>query len=245
MVRLPNHVNPLIMLIMVMVQVAFSSSGNYAFQAKKYFAQGNYEVAYGQYERALGEARKEANLDAEGKILTSMATLVTRAMEYEEAKKIFGMVNVGALDNAGKEEFYRAYMEFYNLQGNYMRSFEIAKNNSFKKPSAAFLGEAAVAAAGSKNYSEASAYLKKICKNSPGQQAFYTAKVADLKGENSIELYEKALSISIEKKRYFTTGIILLRLAQITGNKDYAARSATVFLGLKLAKPFEQAEALK
>jgi len=202
-------------------------------------------MAYVQYEIALREARKEANLAAEGKILTSMAMLVTRAMEYEEAKKIFETVNINALDKSGEEEFYRAYMEFYNLQGNYARAFEIAKNNSFKKPSAAYLGESAVAAAGSKNYSEAAAFLKKICKNSPGQLAFYSAKVADLKGENSIELYEKALSISIEKKRYFTTGIILLRLAEITGNKDYAARSTAVFLGLKLAKPFEQAEALK
>jgi hypothetical protein len=134
-------------------------------------------------------------------------------------------------------------MEFYNLQGQYRQAFEFASKYSFKKASAAYLGEAAVAAAGTRNNSEADAYLKKIKKcDSPGQLAFYKARVADLKGENSRELYENALKLSIEKKRYFTTGIILLRLSEITGNKDYAARSAAVFSELGLAKPFQKAE---
>jgi len=229
------------------VQTLFAASGDYAYQAKKYLSQGHYGAAYSQYELALKEARKEADLVAEGRILTSMATLATHAMEYEEAKKIFGKVRVNSLDEKSREDFYKAYMEFYNLQGEYGMAFEIASRNSFKKASAMFLGEAAVAAAGSKNNGEADSYIKKISKcNSPGQHTFYKSRVADLKGEDSRELYEKALKLSIEKKQYFITGIILLRLAEITGNKDYAGRSAAVFSELGLMKPFQKAsEAMK
>jgi len=221
----------------------FAGSGDYAFLAKKYFLQGRYGAAYGQYESALREARKEADLMSEGRILTSMATLATHAMQYEDAKKLFDLVRVDALDEKGKEHFYKACMEFYNLQNQYKQAFEIASKHSFKKASAAFLGEAAVAAVGNKNRDEANAYLKKINKsNSPGQFAFYKARVADLNGENSKELYENALLFSSEKNQYFVSGIILLRLAEITGNKDYAVRSASVFSELGLAKPFQKAE---
>jgi uncharacterized protein HemY len=232
--------------VLIIAANVFAGSGDRAYQAKKYLLQGRYGAAYGQYSLALKEARKEADLAAEGRILTSMAMLAAHAMEYEDAEKSFEAIRVSALDNLGKEEFYRAYMEFYNLQGQHKKAFEIAKNNSFKKASAAFFGEAAVAAAGSKDYGEAEAYLKKINKkDSPGQLAFYKAWVADLKGEKSEALYENALQLSIEKKRYFTTGMILLRMAQITGDKDYAARSAAVFSELGLAKPFQKAEELK
>jgi len=234
-------------ILLIVAQTIFAASGDYAFQAKKYFSQGRYEAAFGQYELALREAKKEADLVAEGRILTSMATLATHAMEFEEAKKIFEKVKVNSLDEKGKEDFYKAYMEFYNLQSEYARAYEMASSNSFKKASAVFLGEAAVAAAGSRNGGEADSYIKKISKcNSPGQLAFYKAKVADLKGENSTKLYENALKLSIEKKQYFTSAVILLRLAEITGNKDYAERSAAVFSELGLAKPFQKAnEAMK
>jgi len=229
-------------IILIGVQIIFAASGDYAYQAKKYFSQGRYGAAYGQYEFALKEARKEADLVAEGRILTSMATLATHAMEYEEAKKIFEKIRVNLLDEKSREDFYKAYMEFYNLQGEHRSAFEIANKNSFKKASAVFLGEAAVAAAGSKNNGEADSYIKKISKcNSPGQLAFYKARVADLKGEDSKELYENALKLSIEKKQYFTSAAILLRLSEITGDKDYAARSAAVFSELGLAKPFQKA----
>jgi hypothetical protein len=233
----------ILLILGILVQTIFAASGNYAYQAKKYFEQGRYGAAYSQYLIALKESRKEADLASEGRILTSMATLATHAMEFEEAKKIFGQVRIGSLDEKGKEDFYRAYMEFYNLQKQYGQAFEIADKNSFKKASASYLGEAAIAAAGSKNSSKADSYLKKIKKcNSPGQLAFYKARVADLKGENSEGLYENALQLSIEKKRYYTTGIILFRLSEITGDKDYAARSAAVFSELGLAKPFQMAE---
>jgi len=234
-------------ILFIVVQTIFAASGDYAYQAKKYFSQGRYGMAYNQYEFALKEAKKEADLVAEGRILTSMATLATHAMEYEEAKKIFEKVRVNSLDEKSKEDFYKAYMEFYNLQGEYRKAFEIANKNSFKKASAVFWGEAAVAAAGSKNNGEADSYIKKISKcSSPGQLAFYKAKVTDLKGENSIELYESALKFSVEKKQYFTSANILLRLAEITGNEDYASRSAFVFGELGLLKPFQKAnEAIK
>jgi hypothetical protein len=226
----------------VLIIKVFSASGDYAFQAKKYLLQGRYSAAYDQYEIALNEARKEADLVSEGRILTSMATLATHAMEYEDAKKLLNLVRVNALDEKSKENFYKAYMEFYNLQGEYERAFEIANKHSFKKASAVFSGEAAIAAAGSKNSSKADSYLKLINKSdSPGQLAFYKAKVADLIGENSIKLYENALQISIEKKQYFISAVILLRLAEITKDKDYAARSASVFSELGLLKPFKKA----
>jgi len=236
-----------IILLIFLVQTTFAASGDYAYQAKKYFSQGRYGAAYAQYELALKESKKEADLVAEGRILISMATLATHAMEYEEAKKIFEKVRVNSLDEKSLEDFYKAYMEFYNLQGEYRMAYEIAGKSSFKKASAVFLGEAAVAAAGSKNNGEADSYIKKISKcNSPGQLAFYKAKVADLKGENSKELYETALKLSIEKKQYFTSATILLRLAEITGNADYAERSAAVFSELGLLKPFQKAnEAIK
>jgi hypothetical protein len=236
--------NSLILIfLLVLAQIIFAASGDYAYQAKKYLSQGRYGAAYGQYTLALKEARKEADLVAEGRILISMATLATHAMEYEEAIKLFEKIRVNSLDEKGIEDFYKAYMEFYNLQNEYKKAFEIANKNSLKKASAMFFGEAAIAAAGNKNYGEADSYLKKIDKcDSPGQLAFYKARVADLKGENSKELYDKALQFSIEKKQYFTSGIILLRLAEITGNRDYAARSASVFSELGLAKPFQKAE---
>ncbi len=229
-------------ILLIGVQIIFAASGDYAYQAKKYFSQGRYSAAYTQYELALKEAKKEADLVAEGRILTSMATLATHAMEYEEAKKIFEKVRINSLDEKSREDFYKAYMEFYNLQGEYRSAYEIANKNSFKKASSVFLGEAAIAAAGSKNNGEADSYIKKISKcNSPGQLAFYKARVADLKGENAKELYENALKLSIEKKQYFTSATILLHLAEITGNIDYAARSAAVFSELGLAKPFQKA----
>jgi len=229
--------------LIIGVQAVFSSSGSYASLALKYFSQGRYGAAYSQYALALKESHKEADLASEGRILTSMATLMIHAMEYEDAKKILEQVRIDYLDEKGKEDFYKAYMEFYNMQGEYKQAFEIASKHSFKKPSAAYSGEAAIAAAGSRNNSEADAYLKKIKKcDSPGQLAFYKARVADLKNENSKELYENALKLSIEKKRYYTTGIILLHLSEITKNKDYAERSAAVFSELGLAKPFQKAK---
>jgi hypothetical protein len=231
-----------LLIVGIGVQTIFASSGDYAFQAKKYFSQGRYGLAYAQYEFALNEARKEADLVSEGRILTSMATLATHAMEYEEAKKFLDLVHINALDEKSKESFYKAYMEFHNLQGEYKQAFEIASKHSFKKTSAAFSGEAAIAAAGSKKSDEANSYLKQISKSeSPGQLAFYRAKVADLTGENSTKLYEDALQISIEKKQYFTSAMLLLRLAEITSDKDYAARSASVFNELGLLKPFKKA----
>ena len=235
--------NVAVCILVLLAAAVFAGSGDYAYQARKYFLQGRYGNAYDQYERALGEARKEADLVSEGRILTSMAMLAAHAMEYEGAKKLLDLVRVDALDEKGKEYFYKTYMEFYNLQGKYKEAFEIANRYSFKKASAVFFGEAAIAAAGSKKGEEADAYLKKINKgDSPGQFAFYEARVADLNDEKSMELYEKALRLSTEKKQYFTSGIILLRLAEITGNKDYAARSASVFSALGLAKPFQKAE---
>jgi len=229
-------------ILLIGAQIIFAASGDYAFQAKKYFVQGRYGAAFSQYEFALREAKKEADLVAEGRILTSMATLATHAMEYEEAKKIFEKVRVNSLDEKSREDFYKAYMEFYNLQGEYRRAYDIAGKNYFKKASATFWGEAAVAAAGSKNHGDADSYIKKINKcDSPGQLAFYKARVADLKGENSKDLYENALKLSVEKKQYYTSASILLRLAEITGNEDYAARSAAVFSELGLAKPFQKA----
>jgi len=221
----------------------FAESGDYAYQAKKYFSQGRYGNAYDQYERALGEARKEADLVSEGRILISMAMLAAHAMEYEAAKKLLDFVRTDVLDEKSKEYFCKTYMEFYNLQGKYKEALEIANRYSFKKASAAFLGEAAIAAAGNKKNGEADAYLKKINKkNSPGQFAFYEARVADLNGGKPKELYENALRLSSEKKQYFISGVILLRLAELTGNKDYATRSASVFSELGLAKPFQKAE---
>jgi len=191
------------------VQTSYAASGDYAYQAKKYFSQGRYGLAYAQYEIALTEARKEADLISEGRILTSMAILATHAMES---------------------------------QGEYEQAFKFASSYSFKKASAVFWGEAATAAAGSREADKASFYLKQISKrDSPGQLAFYKARVADLIGENSTKLYENALQISVEKKQYFTSAMILLRLAEITGNKDYATRSASVFSELGLSKPFKKA----
>jgi hypothetical protein len=224
------------------VQTTFAASGDYAYQAKKYFSQGRYGLAYGQYESALTEARKEADLISEGRILTSMATLAIHAMEYEEAKKLLDMVRIDALDEKSKENFYKTYMEFYNSQGEYKQAYEIASKRLFKKASAAFFGEAAIAAAGNKKATEANSYLKRINKSdSPGQLAYYKAKVADLIGDNSINLYENALQISVEKKQFFTSAIILLRLAEITNDKNYASRSASVFSELGLLKPFNKA----
>ncbi|MCL2260200.1 MAG: hypothetical protein FWC15_02470 [Fibromonadales bacterium] len=232
-----------IFLILAVAANVFAASGGIAAQAKKYFTQGRYEAAYNQYSLALKEAHKEADLVAEGRILISMAILASHAMQYEDAKKLLDMVRVNDLDEKSRESFYMAYMEFYNLQGKYRESFDIANRYSFKKPTAAFSGEAAIAAAGSRNGGEADAHLKKINKkDSPGQLAFYKARVADLNGESPKELYEKALKISTDKKRFFVSGIILLRLAEITGNKDYAARSAAVFKELGLAEPFKKAE---
>ena len=232
-----------IFLILVLAAQAFAASGGIAAQAKKYFAQGRYEAAYTQYSLALKEARKEADLVAEGRILISMATLASHAMQYEDAKKLLDMVRVNVLDEKSKESFYKAYMEFYNLQGKHREALDIAGKHSSKKPSADFSGEAAVAAAGSRNRSEAEAHLKKINKkDSPGQLAFYSARVADLNGEKPKELYENALRISTNKKRFYISGIILLRLAEITGNRDYATRSAAVFKELGLAEPFRKAE---
>jgi hypothetical protein len=226
----------------MLVAKVFSSSADYAFQAKKYFSQGRYNMAYSQYGIALSEARKEANLVSEGRILASMATLAAHAMEYEDAKELLDSVQVNALDEKSKENFYKTYMELYNLQGKYQQAFEIANKHSFKKASAMFSGEAAIAAAGSKNPSQANSYLKQINKSdSPGQLAFYKARVADLSGENSKNLYENALQISIEKKQHFMSAVILLHLAEVTGNKDYAARSASAFGELGLAKPFKKA----
>lgn len=227
--------------ILIFAQLAFASSTDLAYLAKKYFLQGRYGDSYEKYSLALKETRKEGDIASEGRILTSMATLATHAMEYDEAKKLFEQVHFEALDNKGKEDFCKAYMEFYNLQGEYKKSFEFAKKQSFKKASASFLGEASVAAAGNKNNKEADSYLKKIDKSdAPGQLAFYKAKTADLKGENAKELYEKALKYSVEKKRYFTTAIILQSLFEITNNKDYAKRSAAVFKELGLAKPYQK-----
>jgi len=232
-----------IFLILTLAANVFAASGGIAAQAKKYFEQGRYEAAYNQYSLALKEARKEADLVAEGRILISMAILASHAMQYEDAKSLLNMVRVNVLDEKSKESFYRAYMEFYNLQGKYREAFEISGKHSSKKPSATFCGEAAIAAAGSRNSGEADAYLKKINKKeSPGQLAFYNARVADLNGGNPKELYENALKLSTDKKQFFISGIILLRLAEITGNKDYAARSAAVFRELGLAEPFQKAE---
>jgi len=224
------------------VHTSYAASGEFAYQAKKYFSQGRYSSAYGQYEIALTEARKEADLISEGRILISMATLATHAMEYEDAKKFLDLVHFDALDEKSKENFYKTYMELYNSQGEYKQAFEFANRQTFKKASAGFWGEAATAAAGNKRRDEANTYLKQISKHdSPGQLAFYKAKVADLIGENSTKLYEDALQISVEKKQYFTSAMILLRLAEITGNKDYATRSAAVFSELGLLKPFKKA----
>ena len=229
--------------VLTLIANVFASSGNHAFYAKRYYSQGRYGAAYNQYALALGEARKEADLVAEGRILTSMATLATHAMQYEDAKKLLDLVQLNSLDERSRQNFYKAYMELYNLQGKHREAFEIARNHSFKKASANFLGQAAIAAAGSRNSSEADAYLKRINKSeSPGQLAFFRARVADLNGEDSKELYQRALRFSTEKNQYFISGIILLRMAEITGDKSHAARSASVFSELGLAKPFEKAE---
>ncbi|MDR3000964.1 MAG: hypothetical protein LBU89_06835 [Fibromonadaceae bacterium] len=238
-----KKISGLLLLGLIVVQAIFASSGEHAFHAKRSYLQGRYSAAYNQYTLALREARKEADLVAEGRILTSMATLAIYAMQYEDAKKLLDLVRVNSLDEKGRENFYKTYMEFYNLQGKHREAFEIARNHSFRRASADFLGQAAIAAAGSGNSSEADAFLKRINRNeSPGQLAFYRARVADLNGEDSKELYQNALRLSSEKNQYFISGIILLRMAELTGDKGYAARSASVFGELGLAIPFEKAE---
>ncbi|GHV17282.1 hypothetical protein AGMMS49938_17990 [Fibrobacterales bacterium] len=143
-----ENVPAIAVLFALLAQFVFAASGDYAFQAKKYLSQGRYGAAYGQYILALKESKKEADLVAEGRILTAMSNLATSAMEYEEAKKLLDKVKVEALDQNGKEDFYRTYMEFYNAQENYNAADEYSQKEKFKEPTAAYLGEQAIAAAG-------------------------------------------------------------------------------------------------
>ena len=205
-----------------------SESSVLAFRAQKSIANGKFAKGYGQLERALLASRKEADLGAEGRILTSMAKVRIMSLDLNFADSLLAVVRQDALDENTKLMFKVNKISLANVREKYGEGEKICRSISNKdiddcnEPlKAAFYSGCAIAYAGNKREDDARAALKMTAKNSDDDEGFYAytaANISRLLGNSDADsLYRFAEAKSIKSNFAYMTATILWERSLLKG----------------------------
>ena len=210
-----------------------SESSVLAFRAQKSFAKGKFAKGYGQLERALLASRKEADLGAEGRILTSMAKVRIMSLDLNFADSLLTVVRQEALDNNTKLMFKINKIALANAREKFGEGEKLcrAANESEVKEcdeslKATFYSNCAIAYAGNKREDDARQALKMTAKNSDDEEGFYAytaANVSRLLGNSdAADFYKVAEEKAIKSNYPYMTATILWErsLLKSTTSKD-------------------------
>lgn len=233
------------LLLLLAVGAFAAGSGTYAFRGDKALRSGNFAKADRFYEQALTLCRKEADLNAEGRVLVAMAELRIQSLDLDLAEELLGRVHKEALDSASRAAYSLAWMELFLSRKDYGKVIEIKYSLSeefLKKMSGGILGNvlcaAAVAFAGNGDLQNAQKYLDDAADafdgDFPGRLSFARARVADVgKLPSADSLYAEAFELSVRGKRPFFSATILYYRGLNEKNprlaKGYLERSARAF----------------
>lgn len=226
-------VKPLCLTIaFAMASAAFASESSVlAFRAQKSIDAGKFAKGYSQLERALLASRKESDLKAEGRILTSMAQVRIMSLDLPLADTLLAQVRKDILDKGSLVLFTKTKASSANASGKFSEAEKICasvKEEQLKKIDepllAAYYSECAIAQAGNHHEDDARASLKKVGKNSDKDGGFYAytaARISDLLGNsNADSLYQVAEEKSIQGNRTYMTANILWLRSELRGAKD-------------------------
>lgn len=246
----------------LILPVGATESGELAHRAELLFKQGRYQEAYTQWGQALQASRKEANLQAESRIHTALALIAGHAQDYRSAQEHLQQIRPNTLDRAGRLSLLLVQMEMYNAQSQYDSSLtqwqQFQTHEKLSKLSPIPLGKAysfvawAQSALGQheaaqQSFQQATSLLDD---QAPGWLAYIQARMVEsTQPDQAQEWYHQALEQAISQNQYYTSGVILMKLGQLSlaqgqhsQTLDYWQRAAGVFEQLKLARPHQQVQ---
>lgn len=222
-----------------------SESGELSFRAQKSLDNGKFARSYKQLERALLASRKEADLQAESRILLSMAHIRTISLDLDFADSLVSMVRAEVLDNQTKVLYNQARISLLNARDKFAESEKLCADQDkdiLKKSGdglkATFYSECAIAQGALHKKEDAQASIKMVGKNANKNSGLYSwteARVADLNAQpNADSLYQVAESRSIQSNRPYMTATILYYRGLLAEKNDPKA-AADYFLRSKNA----------
>ena len=205
-----------------------SESSVLAFRAQKSIAKGKFAKGYGQLERALLASRKEADLGAEGRVLTSMAKVRIMSLDLNFADSLLNVVRQEALDENTKLMFNINKISLANAREKFSDGEKICRSveeSEIKKCDealkASFYSSCAISYAGSKREDDAKQALKMTAKNSDDDEGFYAytaANVSRLLGNSDAEKFYKTAEEKAIKSNYsYMTATILWERSLLSG----------------------------
>lgn len=230
-----------------------SESGRLTYRAWVMHSEGKFAKSYSLYEKALLSSRRESNLQAENRILISMALIRIQSLDFAFADSLLNFVRPTDFNAQDTVAFFQARMASNNGQGKFVETLQIGETQAKKKMkrvSDALKGglyaELAIAYAGLSRTQDTEKALKQTKKyygsDAPGLYLFTQARTAHLLGKSEADsLYNEAFRIVVQKNVPYESAMILFYrglLAKDAGLKekanDFFLRSANAFelLGL-------------
>lgn len=222
-----------------------SESGELAFRAQKSLENGKFARSYSQLERALLASRKEADLQAEARILLSMAHIRTISLDLDLADSLVSIVRNEVLDDQSAVLYNQTKLSILNAREKYADAGKICASQNkdvLKKAAdglqASFHSECAIAQAALHNMEGADESLKMVGKRTDKKSGIYAwteARISDLNNNpNTDSLYQVAEQRAIQGNRTHVTATILYYRGKLIEAKD-AKRAADFFLRSKNA----------
>lgn len=222
-----------------------SESGELSFRAQKSLNNAKFARSYSQLERALLASRKEADLQAESRILLSMAHIRTLSLDLDLADSLTSIVRTNILDNQTAILYNQTKVSLLNAREKYGDAAKICANQDkqiLKKSSAGlqatYYSECAIAQ-GALKKDEAQESLKMVGKSANKKSGIYAwteARIADLNGNASADsLYQVAETRAIQGNKPHMTATILYYRGKLAEKKnpavaaDYFLRSKNAF----------------
>lgn len=222
-----------------------SESGELAYRAQKSLENGKFARSYTQLERALLASRKEADLQAEARILLSMAHIRTISLDLDLADSLVSIVRTGVLDNQSAVLYNQTKVAILNAREKYSDAAKLCSSqnaDTLKKAAnglqASFYSECAIAQGAIHKAEDAQESLKMVGKRADKKSGIYAwteARIAHLNSQqNTDSLYQVAEQRSIQGNRPHMTASILYYRGKLAEGKD-AKLAADYFLRSKNA----------
>ena len=229
-----------------------SESGKLAARAQKSFKAGNFSKGYSQLDRALVASRKEADLNAESRILIAMGQVRTMSLDFDMADSLFSHVS----NNVGKTTrtmLIKAKIGLKNATEKFSEAVSLCEginkddlDGIADELQGAFYSECAIAYAGSHRDEKAKEALKMVDKRLDDDTGIYywtEGRLADLLNQGDAnEIYLKAEKESVKANMPYTTANILYHRAKYLSksnpskSKELLDRCKTAFELMGLLK---------
>lgn len=222
-----------------------SESGKIAARAQKSLKAGKFAKGYSQLERALVASRKESDRRSEARIITVMAQVRIKNLDFSMADSLLNHIETEGLDRSTKAMLLKTKMALKNTTEKFSDAVKLCE--SFDEDvldklddqlQGAFYSECAIAYAGSHNSKKAAQALNMVESSTDDDTGLYywtEARIADLqKTGNADSLYRKAEAKSVEADMPYTTANILYYRGKVL-QKSNPAEAKKVFNRCKTA----------